>query len=217
MAAGRISPGNATGFAAVLAVLGQGLLCTFGTPLASALAALTIFLYVLVYTPLKSRTSWSLWVGAVPGALPPVIGFAAASAGLTGVSWFGGTSAAIWWVFLVMFFWQIPHFLAIAWKYRDDYAAGGMAMLPVVDPSGRRTGRQAIIGAALLLVCVVVPAATGTLALLAALPAAAMAAVYLGRSIEFASNRGVSITRQLFLTSLVVLPMLLGCFALGAR
>lgn len=217
IAAGRISPGNATGFAAVLAVLGQGLLCTFGTPLASGLAALTILLYVLVYTPLKRRTSGSLWVGAVPGALPPVIGFAAASAGIPGFAWYGGTSAAIWWVFMVMFFWQIPHFLAIAWKFKADYAAGGLAMLPVVDPSGRRTGRQAIIGAVLLLASVLIPAATGTLAWWAAVPAAAVSVAFGVWSWRFATRLDVASTRRLFLSSLAVLPLLLAFFAAGTR
>ena len=217
VAAGRVAPRDALGFAAVLAVLGQGILCTLGTPLASALAALTILLYVGVYTPMKPRTSGSLWVGAVPGALPPVIGYAAASSGLPGTAWFGGTSAAIWWVFAVMFFWQIPHFLAIAWKYKEDYAAGGMAMLPVVDPSGRRTGRQAVIGAALLLASVGIPVATGTLAWWAALPAGVAAAAYMAWSVGFARRLDAASTRRLFLSSLVVLPVLLACFAVGAR
>ena len=217
VAAGRVSPRDALGFAAVLAVLGQGVLCTLGTPLASALAALTIALYVGVYTPLKPRTSGSLWVGAVPGALPPVIGFAAASSGLPGTPWFGGTSAAIWWVFAAMFFWQVPHFLAIAWRFREDYAAGGLAMLPVIDPSGRRTGRQAVIGAALLLGSVAVPAATGTLAWWAAAPAAAAAVAFLFWSAGFARRLDAASTRRLFLSSLAVLPVLLACFAVGAR
>lgn len=217
IAAGRVSTGNATGFAAVLAVLGQGLLCTFGTPLASALAALTILLYVAVYTPMKRRTSGSLWVGAVPGALPPVIGFAAASAGIPGVAWYGGVSAAIGWVFAVMFFWQIPHFLAIAWKFREDYAAGGLAMLPVVDPSGRRTGRQSVAGAVLLLASVLLPWAGGTLAAWAAVPAVVVAGAYLVWSWRFATRLDPPSTRRLFLSSLAVLPLLLALFAAGAR
>ncbi|BAM03804.1 heme o synthase [Phycisphaera mikurensis] len=216
VAAGRVSPRDATGFAAVLAVLGQGLLCTFGTPLASALAAATIVLYVGPYTLLKPKTPASLWVGAVPGALPPVIGFAAASAGLAGTPWYGATSAAVWWVFGVMFFWQIPHFLAIAWKLRDDYAAGGLAMLPVVDPGGRRTGRQAVAGAALLLACVLTPAATGTLAVWAAVPCALAAAAYLGLAAAFAKGLDPVATRRLFLASLAVLPLMLALFAVGA-
>src|SRR4029077_20901322 len=101
----------------------------------------TLVSYVLVYTPLKTRTSLSTLIGAVPGALPPVIGWAAATGSISG-------PAVV--LFGIVFFWQMPHFLAIAWLYRDDYERAGIPLLPVLEPDGRRTGQQAFLYAAAL-------------------------------------------------------------------
>lgn len=141
--AGRVSPAEVFAFGLVLAIGGVAYLAyVLPTPAAAIVAALTFALYVGVYTPLKRVTTWNTVVGAVPGALPPVIGWCAAN----------GTVVAEGWVlFAILFVWQLPHFFAIAWLYRDDYAAGGMRMLPIVDPDGRHTA-QAMIGLCILLI-----------------------------------------------------------------
>ena len=106
------------------------------------LALATLVVYLVVYTPMKRRSPLATLVGAVPGALPPLIGWAAAHGGIS----IGGVA-----LFAIVFLWQIPHFMAIAWLYRDDYAKAGFPMLPVIEPDGRRTGRQAVVYAAALL------------------------------------------------------------------
>src|SRR5204863_6042856 len=106
------------------------------------LALLTLFVYLAIYTPMKRRSAASTLVGAVPGALPPMIGWAAAH---------GSVAAGGWTLFAIVFLWQIPHFMAIAWLYRDDYRSAGFPMLAVVEPEGRRSGRQAVLYAAGLL------------------------------------------------------------------
>ncbi|MEE8217874.1 MAG: heme o synthase, partial [Vicinamibacteria bacterium] len=125
--AGRMTPRDATLFGALLSVIGLGMLLWGSGPLAAAVAVATLVSYLAVYTPLKRRTPLATLVGAVPGALPPVIGWAAAQGSLDGGAFV---------LFAILFLWQIPHFLAIAWLYRDDYARGGLPMLPVVDREG---------------------------------------------------------------------------------
>ena len=183
----------ATGFG------GLSLLCVEANHLAAGIALATLVLYVLVYTPLKRRHSLNTIAGAVPGALPPLIGWAAAS---------GGLEPAAWTLFLVLFLWQVPHFLAIATLHRDDYARAGFRMLPVTDP-GPRSGRLAFFYAALL-----VPA--GTLPVLFGLggPIYAAAAIGLGlwfaaRAARFERAPSEGSARALFRASLVYLPALL--------
>ena len=120
--------------------------------LAAGVALLTWASYLFAYTPLKTRTSLSTIVGAFPGALPPVIGWAAAR---------GTLDAGAFVLFAIMFLWQIPHFLAIAWIFREDYARGGLPMLPVLDPAGRITGRQAVANSLALLLVSLVPSVAG--------------------------------------------------------
>ena len=122
-------------FGGVCAGLGLGYLALAVNPLTGLLGAVTLASYLFVYTPLKRITTLNTVVGAVPGALPPLMGWAAAR----GEVIHGG-----WALFAILFFWQLPHFLAIAWIYRDQYARAGFVMLPVVDPQGERTGRQAV-------------------------------------------------------------------------
>ena len=120
--------------------------------LTAAVAALTLVSYVFLYTPLKLRSSLSTIVGAVPGALPAVIGWTAATNSL---------SAGGWVLFGIVFMWQMPHFLAIAWLFRDDYARAGFPLLPVVEPDGRATGRQTVLYTAALIPVSLLPAAVG--------------------------------------------------------
>ncbi|HEY7446095.1 MAG TPA: heme o synthase, partial [Vicinamibacterales bacterium] len=149
---GRLSVSEARAFSVGASLVGL-LELALGVNLLSALVALvTLLVYGWVYTPMKLRTPASTLVGAVPGALPPLIGWAGAR---------GTLSLDAWTLFAIVFCWQIPHFLAIAWMYRDDYRRAGFPMLPVIDSDGRRTGRQAATFAVLLLLAALSPFALG--------------------------------------------------------
>ena len=150
--AGRIRPADARWFGALLTFGGLALLLSLCGALAALVAFSTWASYLFLYTPLKRRTHLSTLVGAVPGALPPVIGWAAAS---------GRLEPGAFILFAIVFLWQIPHFLAIAWLYRDDYERGGFPMLPVIDREGRVTGRQAVLHSVALLVVSLAPVAAG--------------------------------------------------------
>jgi protoheme IX farnesyltransferase len=149
---GKLSLAEAVVFGSALALSGVALLFLTVNGLASSVAAATFLLYVGCYTPLKAITSLNTVVGAIPGALPPVIGWAASSNRL-------GVEA--WELFLIVFLWQFPHFLAIAWIYREDYARGGHKMLPNIDPDGSLTGRQAMWYASLLVPVGLIPSMIG--------------------------------------------------------
>lgn len=205
--AGRLEPGEAMILGVSASVIGSVIL-TMINPLTGVLGALTVILYVLAYTPLKSKSSLSTIVGAVPGALPPVMGWTAAS---------GGLAPGAWALFAILFFWQLPHFLAIAWLYRADYARAGYPMLPVSDPDGVSTGRQAVVQSAALLVASLLPVAAG----LAGVPYLAVAIILgaglLALSAGFAAGRTDGRARRLFFASLIYLPLLLGVLASGGR
>ncbi|HXH08020.1 MAG TPA: heme o synthase [Vicinamibacterales bacterium] len=195
---GRMQPAEAAVFAGAAGVAGLVQLA-LGANLTAALVALaTLASYTLIYTPLKRRTSFATVVGAVPGALPPLIGWAAAR---------GSLEPAAWALFLIGFLWQLPHFLAIAWIYRDDYARAGLPMLPVVEPDGASTGRQSVLYAAALLPASLTPAALGLAgpAFLAA--ALALGAGYLWLAAQFARHRTPAAARRLFAGSLLYLPL----------
>jgi protoheme IX farnesyltransferase len=166
---------------------------------AALVAAATLVSYVLVYTPLKTRTQLSTLVGAIPGALPPLIGTAAASGGitLTGIVLFG-----------IVFFWQMPHFLAIGWLYRDDYGRAGIPLLPVLEPDGRRTGQQALLYSAVLWPVSITPVMVGLGGLLYTVIATALGLVFIGVAALFARERSVATARRLFLFSILYLPLL---------
>ncbi len=149
---GRVSAFDARMFGLLLSAAGLVLLGLLVNLPATALALTTLVVYLIVYTPMKRRSSLATLVGAVPGALPPLIGWAASHGGLST----GGAA-----LFLIVFLWQIPHFMAIAWLYRDDYGKAGFPMLPVIEPDGRRTGRQAVAYAAALVPASLVPTAIG--------------------------------------------------------
>jgi heme o synthase len=201
MPAGRLTVGEGTGFGIALAAIGLAQLA-FGVNLVSAaVAAATLISYVLIYTPLKRRTSLATLVGAVPGALPPVIGWAAATNAIS-------LEALV--LFGIVFFWQMPHFLAIAWMYRDDYARAGIPLLPVVEPDGRRTGRQALIYAAGLWPVSLLPAVIGLAGPFYLAAATILGVLFIWLSGEFARARTLSSARTLFLFSITYLPLLLG-------
>ena len=152
MADRRMSVAQGATFGVVLTAIGAAELAYFVNPLSAAVALLTTASYLLFYTPLKLRTSLSTIAGAVPGALPAVIGWAAATNTL---------SIEAWVLFGIVFTWQMPHFLAIAWMYRDEYARAGMPLLPVIEPDGRSTGRQAVLYTAVLIPISMLPTVRG--------------------------------------------------------
>ena len=198
--AGRIDVPQALGFAALLSAAGLAELSLGANLLAAGLAAATLLLYVLVYTPMKRVTSLATIVGAVPGALPPVIGWAAAG---------GGLSPGAWALFAILFFWQMPHFLSIAWIYRADYARAGFPMLPVLEPDGASTGRQAALYAATLVPVSLALSGlrvTGNVYLAGAL---VCGTAFAAAAIVFAFRRTGRSARWLFAASIAYLPALL--------
>lgn len=196
---GRITTGDASVFGLALAGAGLAILGAWANVLAATLALATLVTYLIVYTPMKRRSPASTLIGAVPGALPPLIGWTAASGHLS----VGGLA-----LFAIVFLWQMPHFMAIAWLYRDDYAKAGFPMLPVIDPEGRRAAREAVIYAALLVPASIVPAVIGLsgTAYLAFAVVSGFALLWL--AIRFASTRSDAAARTLFLGSITYLPLL---------
>lgn len=149
---GVLRPVEALWFGVALSIAGAADLLVVGGWLASLLGIVTCLSYLLAYTPLKKRSVWATFVGAFPGAVPPMIGWAAATKHLDGGAWL---------LFLILFFWQFPHFNAIAWMYREDYARAGILMLPVVDKDGTRTFRQIILYACGLVAVSLLPSILG--------------------------------------------------------
>ena len=193
--------------AAVAAVLYLGMLVNW---LTAAIGLLTWFLYVVVYTPLKSLTPANTVVGAIAGALPVLMGWTSVGAPLALSA--GGLKAAT--LFFIVYLWQFPHFMAIAWIYRDQYAAARLQMLTVVDPTGRRAGVQAIVAALALVPVSLLPALdrlAGPLYIVAAL---ALSGIYLYYSTQFFLERSEGSARRLLRASLVYLPALLALFML---
>jgi protoheme IX farnesyltransferase len=196
---GRLTPNQALWFGIGLSIVG-GLELGFGVNwLSSGLCIATLILYLLVYTPLKQKTWWSTTVGAVPGAIPPLIGFAAAAGRLTPEAW---VLAAI------LFLWQFPHFYAIAWMYREDYGRAGIRMLPVVEPDGESTARQIVLYSVLLIPISLLPkwmGMTGTVYFIGALT---LGLWFLYSGIRVSLDRTKVRARKVLLTSVVYLPVL---------
>lgn len=202
---GRLGVAEGTWFGVLLSGAGLAQLAWGTNTLTAVVAALTLGSYVLLYTPLKTRTPLSTLVGAVPGALPPVIGWTAATGALT-------IEALI--LFGIVFLWQMPHFLAIGWMYRDDYARAGIPLLPVLEPDGRRTGQQALLYAAALWPVSLLPALVGLGALPYSIVATALGIGFIALAAAFARDRSVARARHLFLFSIVYLPLLWGALVL---
>jgi protoheme IX farnesyltransferase len=199
MADMRMSVREGAAFGLLLTAAGAAELVYFVNPLSAAVALFTTVSYVLFYTPLKLRTSLSTIAGALPGALPAVIGWAAATDTL---------SIEGWVLFGIVFMWQMPHFLAIAWMYRDEYARAGMPLLPVVEPDGRSTGRQAVIYTAALIPLSLLPTGVGLATAWYLVGAITLGAILMVLSLEFAAKRSVDTARRLFFGSIVYLPIL---------
>lgn len=200
LAAGRLSVGEAIALGVVLSAAGVALLWLLANALAAALAAGTIASYAVIYTPLKRVTWLATTVGAVPGAAPPLIGAAAAT---------GRLGLGAWLLFAILFLWQLPHFYAIAWLYRADYAAAGLRMLPVVDETGRRTCRHIVVSCAALLIVGLLPAMAGISGIGYLIAAGLAGAAFLVLGVRFASRPSTGRARVLFLASLVYLPLVM--------
>ena len=202
---GRIGVAEGALFGLVLSVVGLAELAWQVNAMSTAVAALTLVSYVLVYTPLKRRTSLATLIGAIPGALPPVIGWAAATNEVT-------LPAIV--LFGIVFFWQMPHFLAIAWMHRDDYGNAGIPLLPVLEPDGRRTGQQALLYAAALWPVSLMPMLVGLAGLPYSIVATMLGFVLIWLSMQFARQRTQQTARRLFLFSITYLPLLWGALCL---
>jgi protoheme IX farnesyltransferase len=199
--AGRLTPAEVFAFGAAVASVGFAYQALTLPPAAVAVTALTFVSYLVIYTPAKTRTSLNTLIGAVPGALPPVIGWAAVRGGID-----DGAAA----LFLVVFFWQVPHFLAIAWMYRDEYARAGHRMLTVGDPTGRLTARQMLLYLlALVPVSLLAGLAVGGGAGFVA-GALALAWLFLRPVLAFRDRPQVATARAVLRASLVYLPGMLG-------
>jgi heme o synthase len=199
IAGGRLRIADGTWFGILLAGTGLVELMWQVNTLSAAVAAATLVSYVLVYTPLKKRTSLATLIGAVPGALPPVIGWAAAT---------GTISIPAIVLFGIVFLWQMPHFLAIAWLYRHDYEHAGIPLLPVLEPDGRRTGQQALLYAAALWPVSLLPAVVGIADGPYSIVATVLGFGLIALSALFARDRTTKTARHLFLYSITYLPLL---------
>lgn len=197
---GRLGAVEAASFGVGLGLAGTAVLLWGANWLAAAVAVSTLLLYVFVYTPLKPWTTLNTAIGAIPGALPPVIGWAAATETL-GIEAFS--------LFLIVFLWQFPHFLAIAWIYREDYARGGLKMLPGADPQGALTGRQATIYALALIPAGLLPATIGLAGPVYFVGALVLGLLYLVVAIQFWTGVSESTARRLLRMSFFYLPLVL--------
>lgn len=211
---GELTPGIALALGLLCSCAGLMMLALVG--LAPALVSLaTIVVYVLVYTPLKPITPLNTLVGAIPGALPPLIGWTAAATGRHLAGDGTGMSALLqpggWSLFILMFVWQIPHFLAIAWMYRDDYAKGGYRMLPIGDTTGSATSATMLVWSVALIPATIAPVmlTDGRLGLVTAVVAGVTGLINLGLCIRLARSRSVPHARAVFFFSIMHLPLLL--------
>jgi protoheme IX farnesyltransferase len=197
--AGRLRPMDAVAWGFALTGLGVFVLGWRAGTLATGVALVTWLSYLLFYTPLKPLTSLSTIVGALPGALPPVIGWAAAR---------GRLDPGAFVLFAILFLWQIPHFLAIAWIYREDYARAGLPMLPVLDPEGKVTGRQAVANSLALLFVSLTPRAAGMAGNVYLAGAVLLGLGFTGVAFRVAVERTAPAARRLFVASIIYLALL---------
>jgi len=195
----RLQPLEAVMFGAAITIIGALMVAAASNVLAATVALTTVFVYVAIYTPLKRRTPLNTVIGAIPGALPAIVGWAAAS---------GEITAKAWVLFGIMFLWQMPHFLAIAWLCRDDYARARLQMLPVLEPDGRSTGRQAVIYGAALIPLSLAPAPLHMAGQTYFLGALVLGVAFLWVTFRFARTRSTRDARRAFFGSLAYLPLL---------
>jgi len=203
---GRLLPLEAM-WLGVLLTAGAEMYLTFFVNVLSAILGLTVIAgYLFLYTPLKTRTTLSTAVGAFPGAMPPLIGWTAAR---------GEIDVAAWVLFAILFLWQFPHFLAIAWMYREDYGRAGIRMLPVVEPEGRVTGQQIIAYSLMLVPVSLLPTVLGISGKVYFVTALALGLLFLAIGIRVALSKSNQHARQLLLASVFYLPLLFGVMVLN--
>lgn len=205
---GRITPRSALMFSVTISVLGAVYLALLVNPLTSILGVLTLGSYLFIYTPLKQKTNLSTIVGAVPGAIPPMMGWAAA----TGTIEFGA-----WVLFAILFLWQLPHFLAIGWLYREDYERAGFSILSVTDRSGRISGQQALLWSLVLVPISLLPVIEVIPGPLYAAGAIALGLLLVVTSFGFARLPSMRSARQLFVASIVYLPLIMSLLVVTSR
>ncbi|KAB2674383.1 MAG: protoheme IX farnesyltransferase [Verrucomicrobia bacterium] len=198
---GEVQPRTVLVVGVMMSMAGMLVLTACVNPLSGLLGMITLASYLFVYTPLKRITVLNTLVGAVPGALPPLIGWAAAT---------GRLSAGGWALFTLLFFWQLPHFMAIAWLYREDYAKGGFRMLPTVDPDGRRTGATAVRHTLLLLAFSLAPFLMGVSGKFYLATALVLGICFLAAAVSFSMRLRARDARILFFASILYLPLVLG-------
>ncbi|MGD0542189.1 MAG: heme o synthase [Tepidisphaeraceae bacterium] len=202
---GRISPLQALIFGLAAGILGGLYLLLLVNWLTAALGSATLLSYVLIYTPLKRRTTLNTIVGAVSGAVPPMMGWTAVT---------GSLAAPAWALLGILFVWQIPHFLAIATLYRDDYRVGGFKMLPVNDPMLRATGRQIVLYSAAMLPVSLLPAMVGVAGEIYTVSAVLLGVGFFAFCVSCATRRTRAEARRLFFASIIYLPVLLAVLML---
>ncbi len=203
--AGRLDPGRALLFGTALAVGGFLELWLGVNLLAALIGAFTLATYLFIYTPMKQRTWWSTTVGAIPGAMPPVIGYAAAAGKLTGETWI---------LAAILFLWQFPHFYSIAWMYKEDYARAGILMLPVVEPDCRSTARQIVLFGVMLVPVSLLPVASGMSGPVYLVGASLLGGWFLYSGVRVALDRTILRARKVLLASVLYLPLIYGLMLL---
>lgn len=203
--AGRMRSFDAAALGTVLSIFGVGYLAIACNKLSAILAALTIAIYILGYTPLKRTSTANTAVGAIPGAIPPMIGWAAAR---------GTVDAGAWSLFAILALWQLPHFFAISWMYRDDYSRAGFRMISGDDRSGERSASQSVFFCILLLVIAGLPAFLGIVTMSYLPIELTLSGFFIAVAMRFLRERTAISARSLFITSIIYLPLLLGALVL---
>ena len=203
---GRLLPFEALWFGVLLTATAEVYLALFVNAVTAVLGLTVIAGYLFLYTPLKTRTTLSTAIGAFPGAVPPLIGWAAAR---------GEIDITAWVLFAILFLWQFPHFLAIAWMYREDYGRAGIRMLPVVEPDGRVTGQQIIAYTLMLVPVSLLPTVLGITGKLYLVAALILGLLFLASAIRAALSKSNQHARQLLLASVLYLPLLFGMMVLN--
>jgi protoheme IX farnesyltransferase len=202
---GRLDATRALWFAITLSVAGFVELYFGANPLTAGIGAFTLASYLFLYTPLKRLTWWSTTIGAIPGAMPPMIGYAAAAGKITGESWV---------LFAILFLWQFPHFYSIAWMYKEDYARAGIRMLPVVEPDCRSTARQIVLYGIALIPVSLVPGMLGMSGRIYLVGALLLGLWFLYSGVRVALERSLVRARKVLITSVLYLPLIYGLMLL---
>ena len=199
--AGRITAGGALAFGVALSLFGFAELALEVNLLSGLIGLFTLTSYLFLYTPMKQRTWWSTTIGAIPGAMPPMIGYAAAA---------GRITVEAWVLFAILFLWQFPHFYSIAWMYREDYARAGIRMLPVVEPDGRSTARQIVLFGIALIPVSLIPAMLGMSGPVYVTGALLLGLWFLYSGLRVAFDRTILRARKVLMTSVFYLPLIYG-------